>query len=274
MRQQVAMSAALVVLVVAPRALAGIPGPVETRSARAADLQLRAVAGVGLALDEQRLFFDQQRDRLDLPHLQVELAMLHRIVVELDYAVWLIRFDEDTSDLEPLEDGYESGDLRVRTRLTAIREGGWWPAVAIQLGVKLPNARDRAGFGTNETDCEVGLLLTRALGPVDLHGNLALGILGDPMRRAAQDDVFLGSALVVVHPTPWLRLLAEFWGMPPSAANAGRAVVRGGIGLSLGGIDLGVVAGVGMTPASPRFVAALDVGFQGPLRTEPEGDQP
>jgi hypothetical protein len=265
---------ALVALACCGVARAEIPGPVETRSARSADLQLRAVVGAGVALDERRLFFDQQRDRFDLPHLQVELAMLHRIAVELDYAVWMMRFDEQTSDLEPLENGYESGDLRVRTRLTAIREGGWWPAVAIQLGVKLPNARDRAGFGTNETDCEVGLLLSRALGPVDLHGSMALGILGDPMRRAAQDDVFLGSALVVVHPAPGFRLLAEFWGMPPSAANGGRAIARGGFGLSAGGIDLGITAGVGMTPASPRFVAALDVGFQGPLRDDPDGDDP
>jgi len=255
-------------------AFAEIPGPVETRSARAADLDLRVVCGASVALHERRLFFEQERDRYELPHLQVELSFVHRVAVELDYSLLLVRFHEDWSELEPVEDGYGSGDLRVRTRLVALREGVHWPAVAVQLGVKLPNASSRTGFGTDETDVEAGLLVSKALGPVDLHGSIALGILGNPMLRSAQDDVLLASGLVVVHATPWLRFLAEVWGMPRSAENSGRAVFRGGAGFHVKGIDLGIVAGVGMTASSPRFVAALDIGFQGPLRREPDGDSP
>ena len=266
--------ASVAAVAIAGGAFAEIPGPVETRSARAADLDLRAVVGASVALHERRLFFDQERDRFDLPHLQIELAFLQRVAVELDYSLLLVRFHEVSTDLEPVEDGYGSGDLRVRTRLVAVIEGARWPAVAIQLGVKLPNASSRTGFGTDETDVEAGLLLSKALGPVDLHGSIALGILGNPMLRSAQDDVLLASGLVVVHAAPWLRFLAEVWGMPRSAENSGRAVFRGGVGFRIKGIDLGVVAGVGMTASSPRFVAGLDVGFQGPLRREPDGDQP
>ena len=274
MRACYAALMALVATAVAGGAFAEIPGPVETRSARAADLDLRAVVGASMALHERRLFFDQERDRFDLPHLQVELAFLQRIAVELDYSLLLVRFHEATTELEPVENGYDSGDLRVRTRLVALREGARWPAVAVQIGVKLPNASSRTGFGTDETDVEAGLLVSKALGPVDLHGSIALGILGNPMLRSAQDDVLLMSGLVVLHAAPWLRFLAEVWGMPPSAVNSGRAVFRGGAGFRVKGIDLGVVAGVGMTASSPRFVAALDVGVQGPLRREPDGEQP
>jgi hypothetical protein len=253
---------------------AEIPGPVETRSARSAELDLRAVVGVAVALDDHRLFFDHVHHRAHLPHLQVEISFLHRVSVELDYSLLWVDFAQEATDLEPVEGGFGSGDLRVRSRYTLLREGQWPPAIAIQLGVKLPNAGAREGYGTDETDLELGLLVSKALGPVDLHGSMALGILGNPMERAAQDDVFLGSFLVVVHPTSWLRFLAEIAGMPPSPVNQGRAVFRGGVGFRAGGIDVGVVAGVGMTPSSPRFVAGLDVGFHGPLRREPEGEGP
>ena len=77
---------------------------------------------------------------------------------------------------------------------------------------------------------------------------------------------------MIVHPAPWLRLLAEVWGMPRSPANGGRAVARGGAGFRIGPIDLSVAAGVGMTSSSPRFVAGFDLGFDGPLRRQDEGE--
>jgi len=248
-----------------------IPGPVQTRSARAGELDLRLVAGASVSIGERRLFFEHRRDRFELPHLQIELSFLRRVALELEYALWLVRFDDEATDHEPLEDGFGSGDLRVRSRFAVLVEQPWSPALAAQINIKLPNASARDGFGTNETDLELGLLVSKALGPVDLHGSVALGILGDPTRRAAQDDVLLVSALVVVRPAPVLRLLVEVWAMAPSALNSGRAVARGGAALRLRGIDLGVIAGVGLSADSPRFVAGLDVGFDGPLRKpEPE----
>lgn len=261
--------AVLAVLAV-PSAQGEIPGPVQTRSARAGEFDLRVVAGASVTLGERRLFFGHSRDRLELPHLQVEFSFLRRVAIELDYALWWIRFQSQASDKEPLEDGYGSGDLRVRSRFAVLVEHCWRPALAVQLGVKLPNASSRDGFGTDETDVEAGILLSKLLGPVDLHLSVALGILGDPTRRAAQDDVLLVSGLLVLRPAPPLRLLVEVWAMAPSPLNSGRAVLRGGAGLRVRGIDLGVTAGVGLSPDSPWFVAGLDVGFDGPLRRPAE----
>ena len=252
-------------------ARAEVPGPVWTRPARAGDLDLRFVAGAAVAVGEHRFFFDQVRDRYQLPHLQVEIAFLRRVALEFDYALLLVRFDTPSTGHEPTEDGYGSGDLRVRTRLIPVVEGPRWPGVGIELGVKLPNARARAGYGTDETDVHAGLIVSKTLGPVDLTGSAALAILGDPTKFAAQDDAVWLSGLVVVRPAPWLRFLAEVWGMPPSPANGGRAVARGGAGFRMGKFDLSVIAGVGMTGSSPRFVAGLDVGFDGSLRRQDEG---
>jgi hypothetical protein len=256
----------LLVLLAAVPARGEIPGPVQTRSARAGELDLRVVAGASVTLGERRLFFEHSRDRFELPHLQVEFSFLRRVAIELDYALWWVHFHRESSEKEPLEDGYGSGDLRVRSRFAVLMEHLWRPALAVQLGVKLPNAPSREGFGTDEIDLEAGILLSKLLGPVDLHLSVALGILGDPTRRAAQDDVLLASGLLVLRPAPPLRLLVEVWTMAPSSLNSGRAVLRGGAGLRVRGIDLGVTAGVGLSPDSPWFVAGFDVGFDGPLR--------
>jgi hypothetical protein len=253
-------------------ARAEIPGPVWTRPARAGELDLRAVVGAAVNVGEQRLFFDQVRDRHQLPHLQVEIAFAQRVAIELDYSLLLVRFDTPASGHEPTEDGYGSGDLRFRSRFIVLTEGPRRPGVGVELGVKLPNARARAGYGTDETDVHGGLIVGKRLGPIELAGAASLAILGDPTKFAAQDDVVWLSGLVVVHPSPWLRLLAEVWGMPRSPANAGRAVARGGAGFRLGPIDLSVTAGVGMTSSSPRFVAGLDLGFDGPLRRQDTGE--
>ncbi len=256
----------LLVTLAAVPARAEIPGPVATRSARAGELDLRLVIGTAVVLGERRLFFGHARDRVELPHLQAELSLLGRVAVELDYALWLVRLFADASDREPLASGYGSGDLRIRSRLAVLVEGPRRPALAVQLGAKLPNASARDGFGTDETDLELGVLITRAVGPLDLHGSVALGVLGDPTRRAAQDDVLLLSGLVVMRPMPGLRWLLDLSAMAPSARNEGRAVLRGGAGVRLRGIDLAVTAGVGLSAHSPWFVAGLDVGYDGPLR--------
>ena len=107
---------------------------------------------------------------------------------------------------------------------------------------------------------------------MDLTGSAALAILGDPTKFAAQDDAVWLSGLVVIHPAPGLRFPLEVWCMPPSPANGGRVVARGGAGLRIGKFDLSVTAGVGMTGSSPRFVAGLDLGFDGSLRRPDEGD--
>ena len=70
-----ALVGVLLVLAVVP-ARAEIPGPVETRSARAGDLDLRLVIGAGVVLGERRLFFEHARDRVELPHLQAELGVV------------------------------------------------------------------------------------------------------------------------------------------------------------------------------------------------------
>jgi len=251
-------------------ASAEILGPVETRSARAGELDLHLTAGAAVAVGETSLFFQESRNRFDLPHLQFELSFLQRVALELEYSVWMMRFEEAPTGHEQLEDGFASGDLHVRSRYGLLIEGEWRPALAFQFGFKLPNARARNGFGTNETDCVLGALISKDLGPLGFHGSLALGILGDPTRRAAQDDVLLSSFLLEVRPAQGLRFLAEIAGMPPSAMNTGRAVIRGGVGFRVKGFDLGVAAGVGISEDSPSFVAGLDLGFHGSLTPGPE----
>ncbi len=89
---------------------------------------------------------------------------------------------------------YESGDLRLWTKLVL------FPStvqnLSLRFGVKLPNASNERGLGSDETDVFLSLLYGARLGPAQLTLNAGLGLLGDPSKNQSQDDVFTwGAAL-------------------------------------------------------------------------------
>ncbi|GAB4260546.1 MULTISPECIES: hypothetical protein [Deferrisoma] len=86
------------------------------------------------------------------------------------------------------EGSYESGDVRLWTKLSLFPET--LRGFSFRFGVKLPNASDRRGLGTDETDVFLTGLWDVEAGPVLVSLNAGLGILGDPTKNGSQDDVF------------------------------------------------------------------------------------
>ncbi|MHB8766564.1 MAG: hypothetical protein ACYDA8_19815 [Deferrisomatales bacterium] len=82
---------------------------------------------------------------------------------------------------------YDSGDLRLWTKLGVAPS--WVDGLAVLFGVKLPNASDDRALGTDETDVFLGALYGFGLGPARADLNLGVGILGDPRRPGAQNDL-------------------------------------------------------------------------------------
>ena len=84
---------------------------------------------------------------------------------------------------------YESGDLRLWTKL------GLFPrtvrGLSLRFGMKLPNASETRGLGTDETDVFIVGLWEARLGRFELNLNGGLGLLGNPNKKASQDDVFV-----------------------------------------------------------------------------------
>jgi hypothetical protein len=90
---------------------------------------------------------------------------------------------EDQSFLEP-------GDFVLGTKLRLLGEKNRRPALGLLWEVKLPAASDEEGGATDETDFFGFFLLSRSVAERHrLHFNLGVGILGDPDKNAAQNDV-------------------------------------------------------------------------------------
>jgi len=123
-----------------------------------------------------------------LPEFQGTLGVGPHAEVSFDYA--LLYFDPSGGGATV----YQSGDLRLWTKLDVLPAKGH--DLSIRFGVKLPNAPDDHGLGTDNTDFFAALLLDVHLGSALLSLNAGLGILGSTETNQAQDDVFTwGAAL-------------------------------------------------------------------------------
>lgn len=85
----------------------------------------------------------------------------------------------------------ETGDIVLGTKWAAFRERGPLPGAGVRWTVKLPNASDQTGLGTDQPDVGAQLLVSRTLGSrLQLDGNMGLLIMGDPTHQVDQVDVF------------------------------------------------------------------------------------
>jgi len=98
------------------------------------------------------------------------------------------------------------GDLEATLLVLAVHERARLPAVAVAAEVKIPTARN-ALLGTREADYTGYLVLSKRIGPVDLHLNASYAVLGDPPAVNA-DNVF-GGALAAKYRRGKLDLFGE-----------------------------------------------------------------
>lgn len=123
---------------------------------------------------------------------------------EVSFQYELLWFDPD----DERTGRYDSGDLRLWTKLALFP--GAVSGLALRFGVKLPNASEHRGLGTDETDVFLAALYGHSLGPVRFDLNAGLAILGDPNKSQSQDDLFTWGA----------ALRAPVWGRLRAGAEA------------------------------------------------------
>ncbi len=163
------------------------------------------------------------------------------------------------------------GDIRLANsaRLWASSSGD---SVWMDWGIKLPNAADQSGLGSDESDAHVGLFGRKEVGSVRLGVSLSLGILGDPLQYANQDDVLttrlrVGQRLGAFE---WSSLVAWRWRSPRNPAD-GRVLLEGAYSAGDRGLFVGAGGGVGLNPAAPDWQAMFHLGWGVPCRTS-QGD--
>jgi hypothetical protein len=156
-------------------------------------------------------FVDRQ-DVVTAPEIELRIGAGDWAEVQLRYE--LLYLDERRSDGTDF-DKFGGGDAELFTKVRLMREGETLPALGARFGVKLPNASRDDRLGTDETDFDIALLASKTLGPVALHVNVGLQILGNPgaltgdpdQSGSGQDDPFTFSIAAVSQP-----LLAEHTG--------------------------------------------------------------
>lgn len=196
--------------------------------------------GMDYLSDSYLLFQKQSTDRtqVSLPEISLNLGLGKRVEVQANYELLLIDENNRDSDLG-------SGDLRLATKINLFKEDLQLPAISLRVETKFPDASRSKGFGTDESDNFIDLLVSRNFPAFALHANLGIAILGDP--RSKQDDK-LHYAFAVLYPLPAhnLNLLAGVEGLDLGADSLNdRGVLTGGAQLQLGNavVDLGTSLG-------------------------------
>jgi len=158
-----------------------------------------------------------------------------------------------------------AGDVRLGATTYVADLGPVRPWVG--FAVKLPDAKDEGELGTDETDITFGGAAELHLGAWRALAGAGLGVLGNPLRFANQDDVPQVRAAVSWAPSPRVGAGAYLNGDLGTARNPARVLagawVRGAVPLAPGSryaayAELG--GGAGLTPAAPDGVAALSIG--------------
>ena len=210
-----------------------------------------------------------------LPQLSFRMAAGDWAEIQASYEVLYL---DETAYSGRTNFEYGSGDARLYTKVRLLKESDVRPGVGVRFGAKLPNANRPARLGTDEVDFGIDALVSKDLGPLAVHANLGLLLLGVPApffgntsTGGGQDDL-LNYAIAVVSaplgaPLPGataLRVLAEVAGQEGSHYTNERSSARVGIQLSGGagtfylGISTGLVSGSERIGASTGFIYTFE----------------
>ena len=144
---------------------------------------------------------------------------------------------------------FGTGDARLFTKVSIIRERRIVPAFGFRFGTKLPNANRKDRLGTDDVDFGADVLASKYLGPVGVHANLGLQLLGNPGPTAGQDDLFSYTIGFATRPlgknapgATQVRFLGEIDGLTGSRFDNARSAAR--LGVQFRGPVLAWFAGV------------------------------
>lgn len=150
-------------------------------------------------------------------------------------------------------------DLVFATKIRIVAEGPTRPALGIRLATKLPNASNENGIGLDTTDFYLTGLVAKTVQSIRVVGNAGVGILGDPTRGDAQNDVLAYGLSFARALTNATEVVAEVNGRahvrdsdaPPGTESRSALRLGGRYTRSMLRVDGGII--VGLTTRDPGF---------------------
>jgi hypothetical protein len=204
--------------------------------------------------------FIHWQDLVTVPELGLRAAIGDAVEIQASYE--FIDLNEGTMD--GTHHTYGGGDARLFTKIYAVRERTWLPALGVRFGTKLPNANAKDRLGTDEFDFYLDGLASKQIGAFSVHLNLGIALLGNPgfdtSNSRGQDDLFT-YAIGGVSPTlaldqagTWTaRALLEVAGDTGSRFGNDGNAVRGGVQVMCGGVTLYAGASGGLNSAAEQY---------------------
>ena len=173
---------------------------------------------------------------------------------------------------------YGGGDARIGAKLWFLREGNLWPALGLRIVTKLPNARRSDGLGTDDTDFGAAALASKTIGPLTVHINLGILLLGNSgpifgnsFGAGGQDDLVSYAIGIASKPLAatadgrtTLRLLGECAGQTASRFDNELSDIRVGLQMQHGrgtvylGVSTGLVSGSEQVGVNAGFTYTFD----------------
>lgn len=244
-----------------------LPGPasLQSRDASVSGNRLQLALGTGFRSGDLRPFADATRDVGWIPRLTASLHLGGVAGVEVDYAILGVAWREGSvDDRNSSQGGVGSGDVSLLSRFAVLKRDGLIPSISLGFSVKLPDADDREGFGTDETDLWLEARVSGKARGVRWDGRVAFGILGDPVARAGQDDVWSFSLGASGRVPAGPDLAAEIEGRLPSPLNEGEVRAVGLLGTSLGrGVQIWWGAEAGVAGEGFQWGARTEISWTG-----------
>jgi len=205
--------------------------------------------GAGYSEGGRLLFQTRDRNRkvLSFPSLQFSLGASSNVEFLLEYPLLLVKQKGESSK-------YGSGDLMITTLYQLPFQISVFHPVGIKFTVKVPNADDTKGFGTDRTDLFLGGVFSSHFGKMKVLINADFAILGDPSTAENnQDDAFAYKIGAIYPFTRNISGALELTGTEFSTAENNRRTVRGGFAFLWKRITIDLGGALGLTDSSEDF---------------------
>ncbi|TAL17630.1 hypothetical protein EPN96_04765 [bacterium] len=204
------------------------------------------------------IFDDEDRNRkvAELPSIRSVIAVAPNSEIHLSYPLLYLEQEGQSSE-------YGSGDATISGLFTPLGTDARNVALGLKLAVKLPNADDEKGFGTDETDFSIGLAAAKKAGSFLTVVNADFAILGEPHSAATnQDDVLVYNLVGIYDFGGGVNAGLGIDGLNYSKYGNNRLSASAGLSFPwrVVGIDLGF--GLGLAGKAPDWTATVGMSFQ------------
>jgi hypothetical protein len=165
---------------------------------------------------------------------------------------------------------HDTGDFYLATKFKLRAETERAPSIGLRFGAELPTSNESRGIGLNQTNVFATVIVGKHIGPLDLFGNLGVGILSAPVNQFTQNDVVLYGLAATYRFNERVTMVGEVNGRYSTRSNPplgteSEGIARLGARIRTGGLIWDVSGIKGLTGTSPRSGVSFGVSYEASL---------